>query len=99
MCSMSDSRRLSNLFPVVGRPHAAEPVGDLGLQVMGVPRRPGPTIGSQVLSSVSRGGGSLTEWPIRLLVPGIAGWHLRCLPIAGLLQPHQTGAGGRERLR
>ena len=33
------------------------------------------------------------------LVPGVAGRHLRRLPIAGLLQLHQTGAGGRERLR
>ena len=35
------------------------------------------------------------------LVPGIAGRHLRSLPVACLLQLHQTGAGGRgrERLR
>ena len=33
------------------------------------------------------------------LVPRVAGRHLRRLPIAGLLQLDQTGAGGRERLR
>ena len=33
------------------------------------------------------------------LVPRVAGRHLRRLPIAGLLQLDQTGAGGRERPR